>query len=371
MLTEGDAITDRSKEPQNHGDPIMLEIAAKRGDLLRQLVGDPFPRLWCPPLTHYTADGEIDQKRMAAHWGFMAPHVNSFLVPGSTGDAWEMNARETQTLLELSLRLAAARGSRLLIGVLKEDTSAVRQSILQLLATFRQTTGKDDPIEAMKAVKVCGFTICPPRGGHLTQDTIEAELDQVLELGLPTAIYQLPQITGNEMSPSLVARLAERHANLMLLKDSSGADRVALDADRRSSLILLRGAEGRYAQWLLESGGPYQGLLLSTANCFPRELRTIVTLLEAGRRDESFALSDRLSEVVGRVFALVTGISGGNAFANANKAVDHYMAHGAEGQHLPPPMQHAGTRLPKDVMLRVGEVLAAAQLIPATGYLAG
>lgn len=307
---------------------------------------------------------------MAAHWGFMAPHVNSFLVPGSTGDAWELNDSEADALLNLSFKLAADWGIRLLIGVLKDDASTTRQRILQLLAIFQRTTGKDDPIEAMRAVKVCGFTICPPRGSELTQDKIEAELNRVLELGFPTVLYQLPQITGNEMSPSLVARLAARHANLMLLKDSSGTDRVALEADGHNLLFSLRGAEGRYAQWLLESGGPYHGLLLSTANCFPRELRMVVTLLEEGRCNESVALSDRLSDVVRRVFALVADVPVGNAFANANKAMDHYMAFGAEARLISPPMLHAGICLPKDVIMRVGEILDAARLLPDKGYLA-
>jgi hypothetical protein len=85
--------------------------------------------------------------------------------------------------------------------------------------------------------------------------------------------------------------------------------------------------------------------------------------------DEAIALSDHLTQVVSQVFALVTDIPEGNAFSNANKAVDHYMAFGAEARLIPPPMLHAGTRVPRDVILRVGEVLESAHLIPETGYL--
>ncbi len=79
------------------------------------------PRLWCPPLTHYTADGEVDRDRMAAHWRFMAPHVNAFLVPGSTGDAWEMKDFEVLEVVDLALRLAGEMKVRFLLGALKED----------------------------------------------------------------------------------------------------------------------------------------------------------------------------------------------------------------------------------------------------------
>jgi len=347
----------------------MLDISERRRNLLREVVGEPVPRLWCPPLTHYTPDLEVDQDRMAAHWGFMAPHVNAFLVPGSTGDAWEMNDREVQTLIDLSLKLAIDQNISLLMGVLKGDARATRERISELLSTLKRKTGKDNPIEAMKAGRVCGFTICPPRGSDLTQDEIEVELASVLELGLPTVLYQLPQVTENEMSPTLVARLEDRFANLMLLKDSSGRDQVALEADDSSLLFLLRGAEGSYAQWLKESGGPYHGLLLSTANCFPRELKKIITLLEEGRADEATTLSDHLTQVIEQVFTLVIDIPEGNSFSNANKAVDHYMAFGADARFIRPPRLHAGTHIPKDVILRVGEVLESAHLIPGTGYL--
>lgn len=351
------------------GSPIVLDISERRRKLVRELVGEPVPRLWCPPLTHYAPDEEVDQDRMAAHWDFMAPHVNAFLVPGSTGDAWEMNDSEVRVLIDLSLRLAVEKNISLLLGVLKSDASATRKGISELLSTLKWKTGKNDSLEAMKASNVCGFTICPPRGHELTQEKIEVDLASVLELGLPMVLYQLPQVTDNEMSPSLVARLADRYENLVLLKDSSGVDRVAMEANGRSLLFLLRGAEGRYAQWLQESGGPYHGLLLSTANCFPRELRTIVALLEDGRGDEAINFSDHLTQVVEQVFALVRDMTDGNAFSNANKAVDHYMAFGADARLIRSPRLHAGTLIPEDVILRVGEVLESAHLIPDTGYL--
>ena len=347
----------------------MSSISEKRQQFVRELVGERMPRLWCPPLTHYTADGEVDKDRMAAHWRFMTPHVNAFLVPGSTGDAWEMQDFEVFEVVDLALKLAGDLNARVLLGVLKEDAPATRRGIAGLLATLKMKTGEDDPVKAMRAGNVCGFVVCPPRGSGLTQDEMEVGLESVLHLGLPTALYQLPQMTGNEMPPSLVARLADRHANLILFKDSSGEDRVALGADGPRGLFLTRGAEGRYARWLQETGGPYDGLLLSTANCFPGELRAIIDLLEGGRIDEAVALSDRLTQAVERVFALVGDIPDGNPFANANKAMDHYRAFGADARVTPPPRLHAGTVIPKDVILKTGEALESLDLIPGRGYL--
>ena len=91
---------------------------------------------------------------MAAHWDFMAPHVNAFLVPGSTGDAWEMNDIEVRALVDLSLKLAKEKNISLLLGVLKSNASATRHGISELLSKLKLKTGKNDPIEAMKTSKV-------------------------------------------------------------------------------------------------------------------------------------------------------------------------------------------------------------------------
>jgi len=338
--------------------------------LLARLAGTPVPRLWCPPLTHYADDGSLDLSRMAAHWDHLAGHVRGLLVPGSTGDAWEMDDEEIAVLLDAALDLAATRPVRLLLGALKPDAETTLAAIDGMLGLLRRRTGEDDALAALAASRVAGFTVCAPTGEGPSDEMMESALGQVLETGLPVALYQLPQITRNEMSPALMSRLADRHPNLVLFKDSSGGDRVARSAGRPDGVFMMRGAEGGYAGWLREAGGPYHGWLLSTANCFPRELDRIVTDLEAGRATEAAALSDRLTGVVDGVFGLVAGLPDGNAFANANKAIDHFMAHGAGASRVAPPRLHAGSRLSADVIEGTGTILAEAGLVPKRGYLA-
>ena len=359
------------RQPKNRGVLVLphKETIEKRQELLKKLVGGQMPRLWCPPLTHYTANGELDRDRMEAHWAVMTPHVNSFLVPGSTGDAWEMAEPEVRSLLEFAIELAKKYDALLLIGVLASSASAMCQTISEILATLKQKTGMSDSTEALKESRVCGFTVCPPHGSKLTQDEIRAALETVLALGLPTALYQLPQVTLNEMSPTLVAQLAVRYPNLILLKDTSGNDRVALSDDAPSNVFFVRGAEGRYTEWLRESGGPYHGLLLSTANCFSSQLKAIVTLLEQGKNEEARDLSDRLTRVVELVFGLVNDLPDGNAFANANKAMDHFMAYGPNAEQISPPRLHTGAHLPEEVILQTATILKNEDLIPSKGYL--
>lgn len=327
-----------------------------------------FPRLWCPPLTHYKANGEIDIDRITAHWQFMQPHVNAFLVPGSTGDAWEMDDAEINTVLALSLDLAQKQNSSLLLGALKSNAARTRACIEQMLAMLKSFSGKQDSAEAMRASRVCGFVICPPTGRELSQEEMETAIRSVLDLGIPVAVYQLPQITENEMASELVTRLAEDYPNLQLLKDSSGEDKVAQAIHASTRLFLVRGAEGNYANWLQETGGPYRGLLLSTANSFPEPLRQIIDLLENGKMEEAQKVSDQLTSAVNQVFELVAPLPDGNAFANANKAIDHFMAFGPDAESITPPKLHAGSHLPKEIINQVANILKDTKLFPSLGY---
>jgi len=306
---------------------------------------------------------------MAAHWRFMSPHVNAFLVPGSTGDVWEMEDTEIRTTLALALDLTQKLNSQLLLGALKQDAIRSIACIQEMLAQLKSVSGQQDSEQAMQSCHVSGFVICPPRGRQLSQETLDSEIRTVLDLGLPIALYQLPQVTENEMSPELVRRLEQEYPNLLLLKDSSGEDKVAQAIHTRTHLFLVRGAEGNYANWLQETGGPYDGLLLSTANCFPEQLRKIIDLLEAQNHQEARKISEQLTTAVGQAFDLVAPLPDGNAFANANKAIDHFMAWGPKALTTEPPRLHAGSRLPEEIIHKVAGILEATALLPDQGYL--
>ena len=131
----------------------------------------------------------------------------------------------------------------------------------------------------------------------------------------------------------------------------------------------MRGAEGDYASWLKSGGGPYDGFLLSTANCFARELNQMLDNLSAKREQSAQELSKRLSAVIKEAFELVKGLPKGNAFANANKAMDHFFAYGPKAAEVQPPRLHSGDSLPVEVVRQMGEILRKHGLMSSEGYL--
>jgi dihydrodipicolinate synthase/N-acetylneuraminate lyase len=345
------------------------QTAVERRKLLARLLPDGIPALWCPLITHYDRDGAIDQPRVAAHLRHLSPYVRGFLVPGSTGDGWELSDAETRRLLETVIEQITRLKLHLLVGALKIESETALQAIGETINWIEARTNDGHLENSLAQSGVCGFTICPPRGKELSQQQMSSALRAILEKQVPVAIYQLPQVTQNEMSPELVADLAREFPNFILFKDTSGADRVALSGQKLENVFLVRGAEGDYVRWLKIVKGPYDGFLLSSANCFARELHQIIEGLKVRRAKAAKETSERLTSCINEVFGIVTGLPHGNPFANANKAVDHFFAFGPKATGAPPPRLHAGVSLPADVIQAAGDTLARHDLMPEKGYL--
>ena len=341
-----------------------------RSALHQRLFPGGVPTLWAPTLVFYREDGSIDQERLAAHLGFMAPHVGGVLLGGSTGDAWEMEGDELLALLDSAVPVAQRAGIALLVGILRPTAAAMLEQLESVVAWARRRGGTGTDAEVLAGAGLKGITIAPPTtSSPLGQDAIADALDPVLQRGIPTALYQLPQVTGNVMAPELVAGLAERFPNIVLFKDSGAADEVARSGLVPRDVFLLRGAEGGFAAWVRDNGGCYDGFLLSSANSVPADLASVVRDIAAGRIGEAEACSARISAVIADAFACVAGLPDGNAFANANKALAHCMAYGARALDAPPPRLHAGSHLPRSVIADTVQSLRRHAMLPEQGYL--
>lgn len=345
-------------------------IATRRGAIMRGLLPAGLPRLWCPLLSHYRDDGTFDLHRTALQLDAIRPFVGGLLLAGSTGDGWELDEAERQRLIAEVLPLARARGFAVLVGVLKSEVQDMRSAMDATLAILRTVGGSDstnDPVELMARSGVAGMTLCPPAGAALPQAAISAALDALLATGAPISLYQLPQVTQNEMDAATVSGLVRRHPNLLMIKDTSGTDGIAEAGV--GDVVLLRGAEGGYARHTKSGGGRYDGFLLSTANGLADALSGVLDALEADRREYADELSNRIEAVVKAVFEAAAPLPHGNPFTNANKAIDHVMAHGQDARGASAPRLHSGMRLPAELIATALEALGRNGLLPERGYL--
>ncbi|MFW6002679.1 MAG: dihydrodipicolinate synthase family protein, partial [archaeon] len=198
----------------------MGKVSEERLNIQKSFFPKEIPKLWCPLLTHYNDNREIDRERMKKHINFLSPYISSFLVPGSTGDGWEMQESEREELLDFLLQEARSQDFWIMIGVLKTERGAALNSIINNVKRYlgKETANIDDFVEN----RICGFTVTPPKGQDLSQETIYKELENILATSYPVSLYQLPQITENEMTPKTVMKLASQYPNFYLLKDTSG-----------------------------------------------------------------------------------------------------------------------------------------------------
>lgn len=337
-----------------------------RDEYISTFLPEGIPELWCPMITHFEAAATPDRDRIHRHLEVLKDDVRGILIPGSTGEGWDMNDADILRLLEIVLDKTAETGQYMLIGVLKTETQAMIDSITKSVDYLIARSGGGSWSEAFVKNRVAGFTICPPSGADLSQEEITEGLEAVLSLGYPLALYQLPQITSNEMEPSTIGYLAGRYQNFFLFKDTSGEDRVAEAGRDYGGVFLVRGAEGGYSRWSKAGGGPYDGFLLSTANTFSRELMQILRDLGDGKADRARKTAEAVEHAVTAMFELTAGFPSGNPFANSNKVFDHIRAWGEDAAVRPAPLLYDGARIPEE-WIRRGLELLKKHAIPIRG----
>jgi dihydrodipicolinate synthase/N-acetylneuraminate lyase len=286
--------------------------------------------------------------------------VRQFLLAGSTGDGWELSTRQLLDLARLSRDAGVFnRDARVLFGLLRGTTDEVIEWAEALEQNFLD--------EGMPVAEFAGYAVCPPVDARAGQDTIRRHYERVLAATTrPIAVYELPQVTGCSIAPATLRALAS-DPRIILFKDTSGIDAVAA-AGAVDGVVMLRGAEGGYAQ-ALKPAGAYDGWLLSTANVFGREFRRILRLRDAGQADAARDLSDTLSRQVAALFEAAGALPFGNAFSNANRAGDHILAWGAAWPSAPPPLTVSGHPLPRELLAVAAHSLALHPGMPERGYM--
>jgi dihydrodipicolinate synthase/N-acetylneuraminate lyase len=297
---------------------------------------------------------------MAAQMRTLTPYVHQFLLAGSTGDGWDLDDQQFDELLSFAVHDAYwSAESRFLIGALGRSTHQVVRRGQAIL----------DKLNQHALPGFVGIAVCPPVRSFASQSDIHDHYVEVVEaVGLPVAMYQLPQVTGCQIEPETFGRLLASHPSIYLLKDSSGDDLLARANTRPKDVVLVRGAENHYAESLKCGGGVYDGLLLSTANAFSYSLRSIVDTVKAGELVLARRRSSQLSAMVARLFEIAAACPSGNAYSNVSRAVDHVLAHGPYWCRVEPPMLFDGSRLPPNVLAEVTAIYNEEEGIPEHGY---
>jgi 4-hydroxy-2-oxoglutarate aldolase len=212
--------------------------------------------------------------------------LSGFLVLGSNGEAVYLNEREKIKVIEVS-REAIPKSKIMLVGTGTESTQETIQFTNQAAKT-----GAD-----------CALVVTPHyfKGSMKPQILYDHFISVAESCQIGILIYNVPQFTGINMEPELVAKLSE-HPNIIGIKDSSG------NIDQLSEIVHL--SQKKFAVFVGSAPVFFPALcvgavggILAVAQVAPQECVKIQNLFNKGKMDEARALQSRLTPLAKAVTA--------------------------------------------------------------------
>jgi len=276
-----------------------------------------------PPITTPFQNGRVALNKLKENFKkWNRTGLSGFLVLGSNGEAVYLNNREKLRLIETS-RESIPASKVMVVGTGLEATQE----------TIRFTN------QAARMGANLGLVVTPSYfKGSMKPQILHDHFVSVAEgskMGI--LLYNVPQFTGINMAPELVARLSE-HPNIIGIKDSSGnigqlSEMIHLC--RKDFRVFVGSAPVLFPALCVGASGG----LLAVADAIPEECVQILKLFEAKKFDEARALQNRLTPVANAV-TVKHGIGG------LKKAMDLVGYFGGDPR---PPLKRVGPEVEQEL----------------------
>jgi len=233
-----------------------------------------------PLVTPFTADGQaVDFAALRRLVEFLIRSGVHGLVPcGTTGELALLDSREKRQIVEAVIEDAAGR-----VPVIAQ-TGSITTAETIALTRHAQACG------------AAGVTVVTPYYYRLTDEALVAHYSAVADSvpGLPVFLYNIPAKTGNSLSPAVVAQIAQRCANVVGIKDSSG---------ELANLALMRMAVNRRFYTLVGSdslilagmANGADGAIAGNANAIPEPFVAMFAALAEGDWAKARLLQDQIT----------------------------------------------------------------------------
>ena len=234
-------------------------------------------------LTPFTRGGaKVDYEKASAFASSLADRgVDGLFVCGSTGEGLLMTLEERKRLAE---EVIDAVGKRVKI--------VIQSGCLDTPSTIALTRHARDAGAYAVAVYTPAFYAYDDRAlfGHFQRVAKSAP-------EVPLFLYNIPQYTGNSLSPALVSELSEKVDSVVGMKDSSG-DMVNLSrvlSTAPKGFIMLNGTDELSYQAYLTGAA---GTVAMTANVVPELFQSIYNGVKKGNLGTALTAQRRLAEVI-------------------------------------------------------------------------
>jgi 4-hydroxy-tetrahydrodipicolinate synthase len=297
---------------------------------MRFKMGGIYPAI----LTPFTKNGKnVDYEKSCAYAHYLADKgVHGIFVGGTSGEALLMSMDERKRLTE---ELVKSVGKRIEV--------VVQSGTIDTYSTIELTE------HAMASgAKACG--IYTPSIYRYDPDALYNHYKMIAEAipKSPILLYNIPSVTNNNLTPNLIAELANDFDNIVGMKDSSGnmGHLARVVAKTPKSFIVINGADDFTFQAYVTG---VKGSVALTANVVPEIFLKIYNEVKAGNLSAALKANEKLARVI-------DGIGSGSPLSMYKEAV---RLRGANAGYVRPPQREAT----KDEKKRVRQALKAEKLI--------
>lgn len=248
-------------------------------------LSDAFAGVFTALVTPFDEDGALDFDafdRLVE--GQIAAGVRGLVPVGTTGEAATLEPHEAQALISRTAELARGR------------------------AFVLAGAGSNNTAHAVEAARACeaagadGCLVVTPYYNKPSQDGLIIHYDAVARsTRLPIILYSVPGRCGIEIAPETAAQLAERHANIVGIKEAGGRpERVSeLRAACGPDFIIHSGDDGLTLPFLAVGAC---GVTSVVSNYAPEEMVGLVAAWQRGDTAAALVLHDRLHTLFKALF---------------------------------------------------------------------
>lgn len=233
-------------------------------------MADPrFAGVYVATTTPFTAEGSVDLDGVARNCERLADHGVHGIVPcGSLGEYETLTDDERAGVVKATVDAVAGR-VEVVPGVSGKSAAEARR--------WAEQAGELG----------CRAVMCLPPTAHApTHDEVVAHFGEVARVGLEIIAYNNPFSTRADLTPALLARLAEIEAVVAVKEFSQDVRRVAAVRQAAPRLQVVCGCDDTYVEAALMGAS---GWIAGFANALPAQSVALYDLCRAGRWDDAVA----------------------------------------------------------------------------------
>lgn len=218
----------------------------------------------------------VDYEKFAEHVDFLMSNGCRGVGPnGSLGEYEALTDEERRKVIQVAVKAVAGR------GIVIAGVHGTGWHSAKMWAEYAKEDGAD------------GVLLLPPTIYKSNDDEIYTHFAKVAEVGLPIMVYNNPFSTKVDLSPELIARLAEI-PEVVAIKEFSGDIRRILAIRELCDIDVICGTDDLLFESLVVGA---DGWFAGYPNAFPKEAVEIYDQVKAGNIKEAFELYEQLITV--------------------------------------------------------------------------